>query len=615
MSKAKSAETSGKKGKGEKPEKTAAEKARGNRETVESIIIAVILAFLFRAFEAEAFVIPTGSMAPTLQGRHFDVKCEKCQHRYRTGASDESSILTATTCPICRYTMRLDFLNEPDECPMSGDRILVNKFAFELKEPQRWDIIVFKYPGNAKVNYIKRLVGLPGERVRVQYGNVYVRKQGDQGFRIARKPPDKVQAMLQLVDDTNYIPAELTAAGWPSRWQAWSPQGQAATAAWKANAGNASFACDGSAAGEAWLRYHHLIPDYLDWTNLENGEVPQDMTTRLGELITDFYAYNCNENAYPYPHKYEQRQALERELSSFRPLPPSSKPENNRLGSHWVGDLSVGCQAAVESDAGELLLDLIEGGVHYQCRINVADGTAALSIDGRFEHFQDERGAATKFPTAATAVKGKGKYRLQLANVDDQLFLWVNGWPVAFDGPTTYGPPTFAEPANVKPVWTPQDPGDLAPAGVGSKGAAVTVSSLRILRDVYYIATSKEAQATDDYERGYGFSETESIFSNPEVWERPNLLDRRRYVEFPYASEGQEFFGPDQFFPMGDNSPQSQDGRLWSIPKNMLDTNPPPPYVERQLLIGKALFIYWPHTWNRPIPYVTPNVPRMRLIK
>ena len=40
------------------------------REAIESIVVAFILAFLFRTFEAEAFVIPTGSMAPTLMGRH-----------------------------------------------------------------------------------------------------------------------------------------------------------------------------------------------------------------------------------------------------------------------------------------------------------------------------------------------------------------------------------------------------------------------------------------------------------------------------------------------------------------------------------------------------------------
>src|SRR5215831_11257546 len=84
------------------------------RETVESVVIAFILAFLFRTFEAEAFVIPTGSMAPTLQGRHKDVECPKCHYRYRAGASSEvdprtgerirECNVTDTTCPMCGYT-------------------------------------------------------------------------------------------------------------------------------------------------------------------------------------------------------------------------------------------------------------------------------------------------------------------------------------------------------------------------------------------------------------------------------------------------------------------------------------------------------------------------------
>src|SRR5439155_1572925 len=49
------------------------------RETIESIVVAFVLAFLFRTFEAEAFVIPTGSMAPTLYGQHRDITCEKCK--------------------------------------------------------------------------------------------------------------------------------------------------------------------------------------------------------------------------------------------------------------------------------------------------------------------------------------------------------------------------------------------------------------------------------------------------------------------------------------------------------------------------------------------------------
>jgi signal peptidase I len=59
------------------------------RDTIEAVAIAFILAFIFKTFEAEAFVIPTGSMAPTLYGRHKEVHCECCGLDYTIGASQE----------------------------------------------------------------------------------------------------------------------------------------------------------------------------------------------------------------------------------------------------------------------------------------------------------------------------------------------------------------------------------------------------------------------------------------------------------------------------------------------------------------------------------------------
>ena len=117
----------------------------------------------------------------------------------------------------------------------NGDRILVNKFAYEIGEPQRWDVIVFKYPGDppttplrsrtdSRTNYIKRLVGLPGDTIRIQNGDVWVKtakdkkEQGDAAdFVIARKPPRKLLAMLQPVFDNDYMP-RIAKYGWPARW-------------------------------------------------------------------------------------------------------------------------------------------------------------------------------------------------------------------------------------------------------------------------------------------------------------------------------------------------------------------------------------------------------------
>ena len=74
---------------------------------------------------------------------------------------------------MCRYTMAYDqqlaarFRDAPelsrDEPSYSGDRIIVNKFVYSFTEPDRWDVVVFKFPGNATDNYIKHLVGLPEE--------------------------------------------------------------------------------------------------------------------------------------------------------------------------------------------------------------------------------------------------------------------------------------------------------------------------------------------------------------------------------------------------------------------------------------------------------------------
>ena len=53
------------------------------KETFESIIIAFILAFVFRAYVVEAFVIPTGSMAPTLLGAHHRAECDQCGYQFK----------------------------------------------------------------------------------------------------------------------------------------------------------------------------------------------------------------------------------------------------------------------------------------------------------------------------------------------------------------------------------------------------------------------------------------------------------------------------------------------------------------------------------------------------
>ena len=105
------------------------------REYTEAIIIALVLALFIRTFIVQAFKIPSGSMLQTL---------------------------------------------------LIGDHILVSKFIYgiknpfsgsvliPIKSPQRTDIVVFKYPKNPKLDYIKRVIAITGDTVEIKNKNVYI---------------------------------------------------------------------------------------------------------------------------------------------------------------------------------------------------------------------------------------------------------------------------------------------------------------------------------------------------------------------------------------------------------------------------------------------------------
>ena len=562
-----------KKNEPKKTSKTPSDSAKGWREAIESIVIAIVLAFLFRAFEAEAFVIPTGSMAPTLQGRHKDVFCPECSYQYRAGASVDTEVndgpVVATTCPMCFYTYAMQPDNASD-FSHTGDRILVNKFAYEAPfgEPERWDVIVFKYPGNAKQNYIKRLVGLPNEVLKIRHGDIFVQKEASGPFEIARKPPDKLTHMLQLVHDSNYVVPTLNDMGWPLRWQ---PTRE--NSSWTTDDGGRSF--HAKASGDVdWLRYRHYPIGFEEWDEIIQRDSDGDKS--LGDLkveptlITDFYAYNAQTR--PYQRGYRH---------------PAD------IVMHWVGDLAVELQMEVVSDTGVMILDLVEAGRHHRCQIDLATGTATLSIDDGQLAFDGGNTEAT----AQTKVRGPGSYDIRFANVDNELRLWVNGSVCEFDEPTTYP----VDP-DARPVTSADDPGDLSPVGIGLKDAEVRLQNLKILRDIYYIAANMNSVGQNEY-MVENIRDIVRQLKDPKSWnQRGNIFDRRNEVIFEMKE--------DQFFPLGDNSPYSRDGRLWGREH----------WVERDLLIGKAILIYWPHALRMSVPFsdksipAFPNFKRMGLI-
>lgn len=194
------------------------------KETLESIIIAFILAFVFRAYVVEAFVIPTGSMAPTLLGAHVAVRCEQCgydftadvpQHSLKGQGENRVPVplqqVDQAVCSMCRFPNVLD----AGTVPRAGDRILVQKYLYTLTEPQRWDVVVFKYPDAPETNFIKRLVGLPNEQLLLFDGNVLTRPTDDTGqpagpWKMARKTdrPKVQRAVWQPIYHSQYVPLD-----------------------------------------------------------------------------------------------------------------------------------------------------------------------------------------------------------------------------------------------------------------------------------------------------------------------------------------------------------------------------------------------------------------------
>ena len=139
-----------------------------------------------------------------------------------------------------------------------------------------------------------------------------------------------------------------------------------------------------------------------------------------------------------------------------------------------------------------------------------------------------------------------------------------------------------------RPVDDPPQPGtdaasDRAPVGITARGAKVRVADMRVLRDVYYIGTMLGPRMGD-------------------------FVEQQR-LDFPLEAG--------QFLVLGDNSAASKDSRLWN------DGH----HVDRHLLIGKALVVFWPHAvpaaWNIPVKIggfelrlpSWPNFARMRAVR
>ena len=518
------------------------------RELAETIAVAVIL-FLLLGIEAEGFVIPTGSMDPLLMGRHKEVACPECGKIYQINASGEteredlppeSRIVKVGTCGNCRCPATVD--NAPS---YRGDRIFATKVPYELSflpgagPPKRWDSVVFKFPQNTDVRYIKRMIGLPNERIRIAHGDLFAcQADGSEPFRILRKPASHLSAMQVEVWDDSCRPQSLKD---DPRWKRWGGRG------WTEPEPGV-FLAEAAEGEPVTLTYRHLVPDPDQWQAII---AKRDLfSPPRPTLITDFDAFNTDA-------------ALD-DLRSYQ------SAEKAWMLQHWVGDLALSATVETSSVApnGQLRLILTEAGVDHECRVNLKTGEAVMVFNGRILG-----------EPAATELHQAGKHAVTFSNIDDRLTLEVDGQHPFGDG---------REFESKLHVPTERD---LRPARIRLENGTAAITGLVLKRDLYYSKAPAEVDYPSLKESPiYSVSAMMDLLSSPRQFWRFNDQEPREWT-----------LSSNAYLMLGDNSLWSSDSRAWRDVGPVDDSAPPrkPWEVPQSLIIGKAFCVYWPH--GKPI--------------
>lgn len=549
------------------------------KDTIESIIIAFILAFVFRAFVVEAFVIPTGSMAPTLLGAHGTIVCSNCGTEFAYGLTDPSNRGRQSTsvgprdqalCPNCCFPNSNLKINDRARNYESGDRILVFKWPFDLGipalGPQRCDVVVFKDPADVGTNFIKRLMGLPNEVLTIVDGDVYrapvdslspeaveeleerrhekhllrtdeknygplrpassdLLKELNQKLRIVRKTKVAQEALWFVVYDHDYLPrtADLGQPVWVT--------------------------AEGKLSG--WDTDRRRI-------TFEDRKLRADFIELQRKPIEAFCAYNT---------------------SVRENLPP-------------VSDLRVRFVLTPGDNEGQVAIRLQKRNHVFWGTMDV-DGRVSIDRSGIRSSNERQPWLSKQLPPLAPGTP----VEIAFENVDYRVALSVGGEEIlsSSDDPKQegfYGPKLEYLQRHARPPKT-------EPPRIYAAGGDFDLDHLVVERDAYYFDTRFELRSREHaWLQGVGGWGT---VHNP-ILLRPN-----------------------EYFMLGDNSAASKDSRLWDTlgpHLSHLGEDVQLGTVPRDQIIGKAFFVYWPMGYRLewlPSPLnrigFIPNVGNMRWIR
>ncbi|RMF74355.1 MAG: hypothetical protein D6744_14590 [Planctomycetota bacterium] len=504
---------------------------RGHREPplaqIGSFVDLFVWLLVLKSYFLPLFIIPTGSMAETLAGAHATHTCPNCGWSYMIGPQrilepdgrDVTRLPPVIQCPNCHWSESTGAggvkLREK-----AGDRIVVHGWPYDLGGvfgPHRWDVVVFKNPNEPDINFIKRLIGLPGERIEIINGDIFVQAPGDSEPRIAVKPRHVQQSLWFNVYNHDYLPRRpaeqryrLSRSGGALYMPRWAP-----------------LEADGP-----WRRLDTRTP-LFDGLNSDRSEAV--FTTAVdgaprgaippGE-ITDTYGYNGP------------------------PVPGASR------GLNIVSDVRLAADVAIEEGDGYVELHISRQEAFFYARLT-ADGMLSLE----FTRGAEERRAPLAEPVRV-ALPRSSPVRLALSHADGVVRVEVDGRERLRSDPALY---SLTWDLARRQAIAPRTPR----VRIAASRVRASFAHLVVQRDVHYSRVRHGGLAGGGLGNG--------VRGNP--------------ITLP----------SDAYFVLGDNSPASQDSRLWTpamLGPHLLQAYRDGDYkigtVPADQMIGRAFFVYWP---------------------
>ncbi|MCD8141103.1 MAG: signal peptidase I [Planctomycetaceae bacterium] len=498
---------------------SAKKKAPAWRAGMDFIVMlggALVVALLIKAYAFDVYLIPSGSMETALHGR-----------------------------------------------PDGGDRIFCSKLSYRFRDLKRWEVAVFEFPYETArrndsggyesfehyrgQNFVKRIVGLPGESLAIARGDIWVRPDGAREAHQRLVKPDHVQRGMWLhVYEEDFADISL------DELQTF----------WKIGGGTVRLARGGPLVLDAGgqdvrLDYRARIPagDRRD-TLAELPGIPDRYTLEqpvqfrcahvdadgaacghvfVKTLRTQNMQARCprcgtlaDETAAVFYHRRSGLTAIGRYGVDPRNAPQGENVSARQADYHLVPDLRVTTDVTLASETASFTVALREDSRFVQATL-YGNGQVEISVNGEPAPV-DRRALAMIRPGVAHAV--------EFYMVDGTARLFVDSQQPLLDVPV-YDDRRPSSPRNV-----PRSSG----VSIGASGGVATLANLKIDRDVFYYSGWEQ-------ERGEKFA----------------MMN----------SNGEIIIGRDSFFPMGDHCPSSYDARSWGP-------------VPMSLLRGPALLVWWP---------------------